>query len=383
MKKKVLLFSIIFCLIVAAISISVIASDEAIPELDFKTATVTITDSVYITMKVVSGGVDFSDVKLLVWDAPCEEYLLGTQKYTVSYSGESETVSGVERGIYKFKAMSAKMMTDEFYFVVYTNHDGVDYYSRVVKYSVLQYAYNTLAKDTTSEKLRNVLLDMLQYGADSQLYFSDYKTDRLPTDTWYQIKLTSGKLYDGTTSGLYLPGDKIELRAPEAHANGLPFAYWTDSTGKIVSRNRIFTVTVGEKNEQYTPQFGNPGFIFTSNGDGTCTITGVDLYTDSALTIPATAPNGETVVAIANSAFKNDTTFTSVIIPDSITSIGNDAFAGCTSIKSVYFVGYKKDFEAISFGTGNDVIKNADVQFSLSDGNDEDVDIVFPPHGWG
>ena len=42
-----------------------------------------------------------------------------------------------------------------------------------------------------------------------------------------------------------------------------------------------------------------------------------------------------TVTSIGNYAFQRCTNLTSVIIPNSVTSIGNYAFAGCTSLKSI------------------------------------------------
>ena len=71
-------------------------------------------------------------------------------------------------------------------------------------------------------------------------------------------------------------------------------------------------------------------FNYTNNGDGTVTITG---YTApvTAVTIPNTI-NGLPVTSIGYDAFYNGATpgpgiLTSVTIPDSVTSIGDFAFA--------------------------------------------------------
>lgn len=55
------------------------------------------------------------------------------------------------------------------------------------------------------------------------------------------------------------------------------------------------------------------------------------------------------VVSIAESAFKNCNKLTAIEIPSSITSIGNDAFSGCTGLQKVIVPDLKK-WCAISFG---------------------------------
>ena len=78
-------------------------------------------------------------------------------------------------------------------------------------------------------------------------------------------------------------------------------------------------------------------FTYKSNGDGTCTVTGV---TDTSLQyaiIPQISPTGDVVVAIGNMAFKNSTSIIYVEIPDTVTSIGSEAFYYCENLKTVIF----------------------------------------------
>ncbi|OUO28827.1 leucine-rich repeat protein [Eubacterium sp. An3] len=69
-----------------------------------------------------------------------------------------------------------------------------------------------------------------------------------------------------------------------------------------------------------------PVFTYTTDDDGNATITG---YTGcaSALVIPSEI-DGHTVVAIGNRAFENRGELYSVVIPDTVTRIGDYAFAG-------------------------------------------------------
>lgn len=70
-------------------------------------------------------------------------------------------------------------------------------------------------------------------------------------------------------------------------------------------------------------------------GTGGCTITG---YTGSSsvVEIPASL-DGYRVSAIAARAFKNNTTIRSLTIPETITSIGAEAFRDCVGLSQIYF----------------------------------------------
>lgn len=73
---------------------------------------------------------------------------------------------------------------------------------------------------------------------------------------------------------------------------------------------------------------------FTSNGDGTCSVTGIGKCKDTELVIPDVSPDGDRVTGIGDNAFFICTKLTSVTIPDSVTSIGENAFAKCFNLTS-------------------------------------------------
>ena len=77
------------------------------------------------------------------------------------------------------------------------------------------------------------------------------------------------------------------------------------------------------------------GLKYTSNGNGTCYVSGIGTCTDTYIVIPSVSPNGEKVIRIGTAAFYDCSSFTSVTIPNSVTSIGEGAFEGCTSLTSV------------------------------------------------
>lgn len=89
---------------------------------------------------------------------------------------------------------------------------------------------------------------------------------------------------------------------------------------------------------------------FTSNGNGTCYVSGIGTYTDKSVVIPSVSPSGETVTGIGASAFSGCTFIESVEVPTSVTSIGSKAFFGCTELDSVNYKGSAKNWYNINLG---------------------------------
>lgn len=79
------------------------------------------------------------------------------------------------------------------------------------------------------------------------------------------------------------------------------------------------------------------GLVYISNGDGTCYVRGFVDNLDTVIVIPPISPNGDRVTGIDNKAFSfhGCESLVSVMIPDSVTSIGTGAFSGCKNLASV------------------------------------------------
>ena len=78
-----------------------------------------------------------------------------------------------------------------------------------------------------------------------------------------------------------------------------------------------------------------------------------------------------TVISVGKNAFENCENITKVIIPASVTTIANDAFNGCKNIKEVVYEGTKEQWDEINFGKNNDSIIDSKIKFNSSQDNIE------------
>ncbi|MBQ7322312.1 MAG: InlB B-repeat-containing protein [Clostridia bacterium] len=365
MKKRIVALLLTLALAVGTMSaLMVSASAETpVPTLNIAFCNLSFSDAVYIKYAV---DASVSDVKILIWTSPKQEYTVGTQDAVIT-DYYDDTIGGKKYKIFDYTKLAAKQMADVVYARAYAKVGNEDYYSTVNKYSILQYAYNKLGKTATAssnEELKELLSQMLAYGAAAQKYFGDYKVDRLATADWYQVKLTAGTLDDGCKQGLYLPGDTVKITAPATDAEGGTFAYWKDSNDRKIATTAEHTITVGTKNEVYTPVYKkySIGLEFDSNGDGTCCVVGMGTCADSELVIPPVSPEAEIVIAVEGFAGE---AITSVSFPSTIEEITKRAFNECTLLTDVYYDGTEEEWtNNVDIEAYNDAIVNATKHFN-------------------
>ena len=132
-----------------------------------------------------------------------------------------------------------------------------------------------------------------------------------------------------------------------------------DYTATVTFNNQTYTdvktVTVEKTGHSisgnscvYCGQPASEGLAMVLISEGEYTVSGIGTCTDTEILIPTTY-NGLPVVSVEASAFLNNTAITSVVLPDSITSIGENAFNGCESLTSVTF---GKNSQLSSIGPG-------------------------------
>ena len=132
-----------------------------------------------------------------------------------------------------------------------------------------------------------------------------------------------------------------------------------DCTATVTFNNQTYTdvktVTVEKTGHSISDnscvncgQPASEGLDMVLISEGEYTVSGIGTCTDTEILIPTTY-NGMPVVSVEASAFLNNTAITSVVLPDSITSIGENAFNGCESLTSVLF---GKNSQLSSIGPG-------------------------------
>lgn len=145
------------------------------------------------------------------------------------------------------------------------------------------------------------------------------------------------------------------------------------SVDSVANEKRILIETVltvpGESStdtpSNTEPSTNSKGSLeFLSNGNGTCSVTGLGTARSASIVIPEYSPTGDLVTAIAPQAFYGEQTITSIHIPASIVHIGNLAFAEC------------KDLSYISVSRENSAYRSLDGVLYTADLS---VLILYPP----
>ncbi len=343
-KRRGLIWTVVMLVAVSVVALAVlmVGADETNP-LDIGYCNLSFENEVHLMYAITSQD---PNVKLLVWEEPDdpaeslpEEFVYGTGHATLSPMGTRD-INGVTHTVFKHTGLTAMEMTRTVYARTYlVDENGEVSYGNVYKYSILQYAFNMLGRDTTEPEFKTMLDDMLQYGASAQVYFN-YRPDRLANADWVQIRTVDGTLPDGFKRGLYLPGDEVSLTADgydtDGTTEGEKFHYWKNASEGILSPEGLCTMTVGTANETLTAveAIYSTGLAYTSNGDGTASVA-KGTFAEAELYIPPVSPEGNEVTNIGNSAFYYYYNLTSIIIPDGVTSIGDSAFSGCRNLASI------------------------------------------------
>ena len=258
MKKKLLFFSTLVLAIaslICAFSISVSAEESTTPTVSIDKFNLVFEDNVYLKYAVKFNGVDDGDINssnigMLYFTAPKDDYTQGGETYSSSVVGHT-TIQGEKYYTFEYRHITAKQMTDYIYSVAYIDIEGERYYSPPVKYSVLDYCYSKLGKTGTAsdnEDFRNLLASTLEQGAMAQKYFK-YNTDRLANDEYYLVEVVGGVLEDGFNKGLYHNGETATLTVLDEST--LTCASWQTSLGNSYDINEPLVITEFIANETY------------------------------------------------------------------------------------------------------------------------------------
>ncbi|MBQ8741621.1 MAG: hypothetical protein IJY79_08765, partial [Clostridia bacterium] len=134
----------------------------------FDGASITLTDSIAVNYKIkksVVGVLGYSNLYI--------KFTFCGNEYTVSEYTEDDTYY-----VFTFDNIAPHRMSDTIYATFYGTKGDTIYESEKCEYSVRKYCSNMLEKYSDDTELRTLLVDLLNYGAQSQIY-TDYNTSDL------------------------------------------------------------------------------------------------------------------------------------------------------------------------------------------------------------
>ena len=102
----------------------------------------------------------------------------GSSFHVEEYEITEYEIDARNRYKFAFSNIAAKEIGDDVLVKVLADKDGVTYSSKVDTYSVKTYAMNQLAKSSSAAKLKTLMVDLLNYGAAAQTYFT-YRTNSM------------------------------------------------------------------------------------------------------------------------------------------------------------------------------------------------------------
>ncbi len=101
------------------------------------------------------------------------------------------------------------------------------------------------------------------------------------------------------------------------------------------------------------------GLAFRSNGDGTCAVSGIGTCNAACILIPPKSPNGDTVTEILPYAFSG-AIVGAIEIPTTVTTISSSSFEGCPRLSLL-----RVESGSLSFAEYNGVLYSADFRTLL------------------
>ena len=177
------------------------------------------------------------------------------------------TVDGVDYLCFGYYGIAAKEMGSELRATLYMKRDGVQYSTTVDIYSVAEYAYNRLNK-SSDDRLKTLLVDMLDYGAASQTYLK-YNTSNL-----VNAKLTSAQRAYGSEMPQPVPNELlISVEGNTAHFYGKSLIlgnnveikyYMTFDNGKPADSVKLVLSYTSIDGKEYTKVVKASDFVYES-----------------------------------------------------------------------------------------------------------------------
>lgn len=224
----------------------------------FNGASLTLYDNLAINFK--------TDEKIFAEDAYTDPYAVFELNGIKSTVSEYQILNG--RCVFDFVDISPANVNDTVYATLYATYNGVEYQSTTVEYSVADYCYNMLSKYYTDEyaELRTLLVDLLNYGAASQIYVN-HNTDALANAELTEEQAAFGTSEKPTYENMMdLKYKTVSNPTVLWYGGGLNLETAVTMRFKIHSENNYENLTVKAVTDSYTWEIPYSEFEETTNG---------------------------------------------------------------------------------------------------------------------
>ena len=170
----------------------------------------------------------------------------------------------------------------------------------------------------------------------------------------------------------------------------IPDSVTSIGVGAFASCTSLTGIWVAESNSHYSSDASGvlfnkdkttlvqcPGAFAAYTIPDSVTSIGAEAFYNCKSLTSVTIP--DSVTSIGDFTFSYCESLTSVTIPDSVTSIGHYAFEGCRSLTDVYFTGTESAWNSIAIGAANDALKNANIHYNYVSHTHSYKDVVTAP----
>ena len=292
---------------------------SVVPTLTLKSPTLEFKDMITVnafytaenTQDVVEMGMITYTSKVSRWSVRSAEYVIPGATYNESTGRYYSSSQGIH----------AKYLADTLYLAVYAKlADGSYVYSKLAPYSPLTYA-NSQLKNSTDTKLKQLVVSMLNYGAEAQLFFG-HNTGNLANAslTASQLALPEAYRADMVSS---VPSASATKQGSFANNSGFSKRYPAISFEGAFCINYFFTPKYAPK-DGITLYYWNAedynavSVLTTSNATGTIKLEGSGTGEYRGDIVGISAKNLSEAVYVA-AVYKNgSTTYTSGVLGYSI-----------------------------------------------------------------
>ena len=178
------------------------------------------------------------------------------------------------------------------------------------------------------------------------------------------LKTIESSVFDGcrNLSEVKLPASLTAIQSSVFHRCSAQTVFYDGSLEQwnhITADNDVLgyscpSLVMDDYTAQFIPVEDDPDHPFPGPPPKTVTITKYT-GTESTVILPSTISSWP-VTKVGEDALKDNTTITSVTIPASVTEIGSNAFAGCTNLTSVNYIG---DWSNLTIQSGNPAVQDA------------------------